>query len=90
MLRLASEMDQHTRITCLIAGWVAIDENAGPPPTWTENPIRLRRSNGRRMAGRPTKYYLHGLGGEYAVEIRAYTDAEAVEKANNYLEEHKP
>ena len=82
MIKLASQMDHDTRITCFIAGWVAIDENAGPPPTWTENPIHLRRSNGRVTAGYPMRYYLCGLNPERASVIRAYSDEEAVRIAN--------
>ena len=42
----------------------------------------LTRSNGRRKAGRPTKYYLHRPG-KMPQKIEAYTDEEAIEIVNS-------
>jgi hypothetical protein len=84
MLKLASQMDEDTRIKCALANWVAVDENCGPL-TRESNPIHLRRSGGHRKAGRPTRYYIHGTGNISATEVLAYSDDEATEKANQML-----
>jgi hypothetical protein len=84
-LKLASQMDEDTRIKCYLAGWVAVDENCGELGR-DSNPVHLRRSNGRRRAGRPAKYWLHGTGELNAPVVKAYTDEEAVELANQCLE----
>lgn len=80
MLKLASQMDDNTRIKCAIAKWLAVDENCGVLNK-DSHPIRLRKSNGRRKSGRPTKYYLHGITMN-AIVIEAYNDDEALQKAN--------
>lgn len=85
MIKLASEMDQDTRIKCLLNQWVAVDENCGKLDR-DSNPIRLRRSAGHRKAGRPTRYWLYGTGTINAIEIQAYSDEDAITQANNYLE----
>ena len=84
-LKLASQMDDDTRAKCYMVGWVAVDENCGELAR-DSKPVHLRRSNGRRRAGRPAKYWLHGTGEVNAPVIQAYTDEEAVELANQCLE----
>jgi hypothetical protein len=83
-LKLASRMDEDTRVKCYLAGWVAVDENCGELGR-DSNPVHLRRSNGRRRAGRPAKYWLHGTGELNAPFIKACTEEEAVELANQCL-----
>lgn len=51
--------------------------------------IYLRKSNGHRKAGRPTKYYLV-VPNEMAKRTEAFNDAEAVNMANEYLQAIKP
>ncbi len=84
MLKLASDMDKDTRIVCMLNSWVAVDENCGELNR-DSNPLRLRKSNGRRKAGRPTKYYVLGTGAFTAPVIEAYSDEEAVKEANERL-----
>lgn len=84
MIKLASQMDDDTRVKCFLAGWVAVDEDCGTLNR-ESRPIRLVRSNGRRKAGRPTKYYLMGTGSINAPKIEAHSDEEAVEMANGLL-----
>lgn len=83
-MKLASQMDLDTRIKCFLCEWVAVDEQCGEL-TPESNPIHLRRSNGRRKSGRPTKYWLMGTGLINSPEILAYSDEEALEIANNIL-----
>lgn len=85
MLKLASEMNNDTRIYCFLAGWIAVDENCGAL-TPASNPAHLRRSQGHRKAGRPAKYWLSGVGTINAIVIEAYTDAEALKLANELFE----
>lgn len=82
MLKLAKDMDTDTRIYCMLSGWCAVDENCGTLEPDSQ-PLRLRRSNGRRKAGRPTKYYLQGTGLINAPVIEAYSDEDALEIANS-------
>ena len=85
MLKLARKMDEDTQVKCYMAGWIAVDENCGTLDN-DSNPVRMFRSNGRRRSGRPTKYYLRGLGTVNAIQIEAFTDEEAVQIANeNYI-----
>ena len=85
MLKLASQMDEDTRVKCYLAGWIAVDENCGTLDR-NSSPVRMFRSNGKRKSGRPTKYYLRGLGTMNAIKIEAFTDEEAVQIANqNYI-----
>lgn len=81
MLKLSKDMDNDTRIICALNQWVAIDENCGQLNRESK-PLRLRRSAGRRKAGRPIKYYLQGTGLINAPMIQAYSDEEAVQLAN--------
>lgn len=85
MLKLASEMNDDTRIKCMLNSWVAVDENCGEL-TPASHPAHLRRSQGRRKAGRPAKYYLQCVGTINAIVIEAYTDAEALKLANELFE----
>lgn len=82
-LKLASEMGIDERVACLLAEWVAVDKNY--KTTDEKQPARLSRSNGRRKSGRPTKYYLQGIGQLNAVIIEAYSDDEALQEANARL-----
>lgn len=84
MLKLAAQMDEDARVKCILAKWVAVDENCGTI-TSESKPAHLTKSRGRRKAGRPTKYWLYGTGQIYVPEITAYTDEEAVELANFYF-----
>lgn len=68
----ARELDTDNRVNCLLCGWVALDPTTG---------AHLRRSAGRRKAGRPSKYYLSVPGAEVRI-ILAHTDQEAINKAN--------
>lgn len=85
MLKLAVLMNNDTRIKCMLESWVAIDENCGTLVPGS-SPIRLRRSNGRRKTGRPTKYYLQGTGAINTPVIEAYNDYDAVTMANELLD----
>lgn len=85
MLKLASEMDEDTRVKCLLSDWTAVDENCGTLDR-DSKPLRLIRSNGRRKAGRPTKYWLMGTSFINAPTFYAYSDEQAVEQANETLE----
>jgi hypothetical protein len=84
MLKLSSHMDKDTMIVCLLNSWCAVDENCGTLDR-DSNPFRLRRSNGHRKYGRPTKYYLQGTGEINAPMFKAYSDEEAVTLANEYI-----
>ena len=84
MMKLANQMDRDTRIMCLLNQWVAVDENCGEINR-ESNPVRLRRSAGRRKAGRPIKYYLMGTGAINAPVLLAQSDEDAVEMANDFL-----
>jgi hypothetical protein len=75
MLKPAHELDTDKRITCLLAGWIALDCESG---------YHLRRSDGRRAAGRPAKYYLSN-GAASAIMFTARNDQEALAKANQRL-----
>lgn len=81
MLILASKTDVDTRITCFLNGWCAVEANFGEL-TRDSRPVFLKRSDGRHKSGGLTKYYLMGTGREKAPLIKAYSDAEAVQRAN--------
>ena len=81
MIKAISEMDEDTRVKCLINGWIAVDENCGTL-TPESRPLRLWKSKGHRKAGRPTKYYLSGTGSIHTPVIEAYSDEEAILEAN--------
>lgn len=83
-LKLASQMDNDTRIICWLKQWIAIDENCGELNK-DSKPLRLWKSAGRRKSGRPTKYYLSGTGAINTPVIQAYTDEEALEIANGMI-----
>jgi len=85
----ATETDADTRAICILNHWTAID--SAFVPLTRENAealqLRLRKSQGRRKAGRPTKYYLFGSGLSLdAPVIEAYSDEEAITAANELLE----
>jgi hypothetical protein len=83
MLKLASQMDNDTRVKCMLAGWMAVDENCGELKP-DSRPIRIWKSNGRRKSGRPTKYYLCGITIN-AIVIEAYNDEAALVEANERI-----
>jgi hypothetical protein len=72
MLIHVSKLDTDNRVNCYLAGWIALDPNTG---------AHLRRSAGRRKAGKPAKYYLSTPGND-ALMILASSDQEAINKAN--------
>ena len=84
----ATETDTDTRAICTLNNWTAID--SAFVPLTRENAealqLRLRKSQGRRKAGRPTKYYLFGTKAINAPVIEAYSDEEAIKQANEILE----
>lgn len=84
MLKLSSLMDEDTRIKCAIAGWVAVDENYGTLER-DSNPPHLLKSRGHRKAGRPTKYWLRGIGEINSILIEARSDDAALEIANEIM-----
>lgn len=80
----SNQTDSQTRFSCLMNSWVAVEESF-VPLTRESKPVALRRSNGRRKSGRPTKYWLYGTGQIDAPLFQAYTDEEAIDQANEYL-----
>lgn len=76
MLILSSNLDIDNRAKCILGSYVAFDP---------ANKYYLRRSNGNRKAGRPARYYVH-ISNTITLRFTAYSDTEAVEKANKMLE----
>lgn len=62
------------RVACLLSRSVALSGKS-----------RLYRSHGRRKAGRKTKYTISLEGGR-VYHFEAFTDEEAIEKANKRIE----
>jgi hypothetical protein len=83
-MKLSCEMDLDTRVKCFLQNWVAVDEQCGTLDRESKV-IHMRRSNGRRRTGRPAKYWIMGTGLIKTPEILSYSDAEALEIANNIL-----
>ena len=50
--------------------------------------FELHKSNGRRKLGRPTRYTLLNTGRPRAPRFSAWSDADAIEKANAWIERH--
>jgi hypothetical protein len=73
-LRLYNQLNQDDRIDAILADYVAYDPYTG---------AYLRSSRGRRKFGKPTRYY--AVGYRITVRFTAYSDEEAVEKANRKL-----
>ena len=73
-LLLYTQLEEDDRIDAILAQYDGYD------PT---NGAYLRSSSGRRKWGRPRKYYAKFLN--ITVRFTAYSDEEAVEKANKKL-----
>lgn len=69
----ADSFDNETQILLYLGGLVAIDPQTG---------AYMRSSNGRRKAGRPTKYAAW-MPGDEVIKTTAYSVQEAVDKVNN-------
>lgn len=74
-LVLASKLDTDNRIKCFIANRMALDPETG---------VYMYCSAGRRKAGRPAKYTVH-ISNDTALHVTAFSDQEAVDKANKML-----
>lgn len=76
MLKRGRDLDLDARVDLLVCGWVALDPDSG---------AHLRRSAGRRRAGRPARYTLHVPNQDRAIHFTAPSDDEAVVKGNRAL-----
>lgn len=75
MLKFGKDYDETKRVHMYLAGHIA--ENA-------DGTIHMRRSQGHRRAGRPSKYYVR-MPNEMVKQFTAFDDDEALEIANSML-----
>lgn len=69
-LTIAAKLSVDDQVLAFLRGWVAFDPETGN---------YLYKSNGRRKAGRPTKYYLHLVDG-MPKTFTAISDIDALNK----------
>jgi hypothetical protein len=73
------ELDRDTQIYNQLTANPAIAQSK-------DGSLKLKCSQGRRHSGRPSKYWIKTLNIEdIPHHFTAYTEAEAIEKANDYL-----
>jgi hypothetical protein len=78
-MKTREQMTVDERWTCIAFGWVSFDQPSG---------AYITRSSGRRRVGRPAKYFFY-KDGKIAWKGTAYTEEEAVNKVNKWVEEQR-